>query len=784
MFQHRNYLIIVNNMDDTILRKVALRYQALYLPVEKAEIPPVYEPTVPLMAFVARLKDNGYSLSEELLHALSGVSVQTLADITKMINDVMGVDLNWMPLVKGWDVPTGETRMDHLLTFLANLFGGEEAGLKGTSLPCGHFIPEGTFPLERYNGCPYCGTPFRTANFVYHGQGSKLKELRLFTLTDMEQAFRNLLSSPTPLDATQLDSLKLLLKEFEVPEGIDISMKETVMAVLLCGKWNPEGLTDQTGGKTENGKLEWGKRLLKTPMDILRYFWYEKTGLVKIIEPKYLIALERKAHTQRWLPQDDGAQAAEDKRLELKLKYDRKHCRMAATWLNAVPMTAQEAAENMNPKRGMWVRMIHALRLGEYSRRKGFEHLAEILDVFYKQEYETWAGRLDRAQRANDKAETLEMLCERPGLFARCLFATMLRFGADDTLRAFERILDKLPARLVLSLGNNAELYFDPNSPRLARPITGGSVPIGANPLLSLYSEAQLAALAKEVKELYAKAMRQRFAQQWNEHKTIYIDHRLYDIPVSVGDRTTTIQDTACALQGTRFPVEGDTVRLFMQWGKGLPAQYLDMDLSCRIALQGDLVEECAYYSLTAPGAKHSGDIQHIPDQVGTAEYIELTLPELEKAGARYVTFTCNAYSNGNLSPNLMVGWMNSAYPMTISEETGVAYDPSTVQHMVRISEGNLSKGLVFGVLDVAAREIFWLEMPFMGQTLRDCNGEAVEALLKRLKNKLSVGQLLDMKREAQKLNLVDTPEKADEAYTYDWALNPAEVAKLLSSVF
>lgn len=784
MFQHRNYLIIVNNMNDNILRKVALRYQALYLPVEKAEIPPVYEPTVPLMAFVARLKDNGYSLSEELLHALSGVSVQTLADITKMINDVMGVDLNWMPLVKGWDVPTGETRMDHLLTFLANLFGGEEAGLKGTSLPCGHFIPEGTFPLERYNGCPYCGTPFRTANFVYHGQGSKLKELRLFTLDDMEQVFRNLLASPTPLDATQLDSLKLLLGEFEVPEDVEIGMKETVMVVIENGERNPEGLTDRMGGKTENGKLEWGKRLLKTPMDILRYFWYEKTGLVKIIEPKYLIALERKAHTQRWLPQDDGAQAAEDKRLELKLKYDRKHCRMAATWLNAVPMTAQEAAENMNPKRSMWVRMIHALRLGEYSRRKGFEHLAEILDVFYKQEYETWAGRLDRAQRANDKAETLEMLCERPGLFARCLFATMLRFGADDTLRAFETILDKLPARLVLSLGNNAELYFDPSSPRLARPITGGSVPIGANPLLSLYSEAQLAALAKEVKELYAKAMRQRFAQQWNEHKTIYIDHRLYDIPVSVGDRTTTIQDTACALQGTRFPVEGDTVRLFMQWGKGLPAQYLDMDLSCRIALQGDLVEECAYYSLTAPGAKHSGDIQHIPDQVGTAEYIELTLPELEKAGARYVTFTCNAYSNGNLSPNLMVGWMNSAYPMTISEETGVAYDPSTVQHMVRISEGNLSKGLVFGVLDVAAREIYWLEMPFMGQTLRDCNGEAVELLLKKLREKMSVGQLLELKREAQKLNLVDTPEKADEAYTYDWALNPAEVAKLLSSDF
>ena len=123
---------------------------------------------------------------------------------------------------------------------------------------------------------------------------------------------------------------------------------------------------------------------------------------------------------------------------------------------------------------------------------------------------------------------------------------------------------------------------------------------------------------------------------------------------------------------------------------------------------------------------------------------------------------------------------MNSAYPMTISEETGVAYDPSTVQHQVRISEANLSKGLVFGVLDVDAREIFWLEMPFMGQTIHNANLENVEALLRRLKEKLSIGQLLDMKREAQHLTLVDDKTTADEVYTYDWALNPAEVSKLM----
>ncbi len=608
---------------------------------------------------------------------------------------------------------------------------------------------------------------------MYHGQGNKLKELRLFTLADMEQVFRLLLESPTPLDATQLDSLRLLLDEFEVPEDVDISMKETAMVVI-----------QKSGDRSQETEVEMGLQYLKTPTDILRFFWYEKTGLVRIIEPKYLIGNAFQSGRHRWMPANKSEELAEKKRQELKLRYDRKHCRLAAEWLNALPLTARQAAENMNPKRGMWVRMIHALRLGEYSRRKGFEHLAEILDVFYKQDYETWAGKLDQAQRENRADEVLAMLKDRPGLFARSLFSTMLRFGKDKAMEAFVSIVDELPARLVLSLGNAADSWFDAENTRVTMPITGGTHPVPPHALLWVYSEEERKVMAQAVNDLYADTMRRRYAQEKTESKTIYIDPKLYDIPVSVGDRSATIQDTSCALQGTRFPVEGDTIRLFMHWGKGLPAQHLDMDLSCAIALNNGLVFECAYFNLTAPGAKHSGDIIHIPDQVGAAEYIELSLPELDQAKARYVTFTCNAYSSGNLSPNLMVGWMNSAYPMTISNETGVAYDPSTVQHLVRISESNLAKGLVFGVLDVAAREIFWLEMPFSGQTIQDLDLKTMEALLNRLKNKLSIGQLLDLKREAQGLTQVDDKEEADEIYTYEWALNPADVAKLLALVF
>lgn len=82
----------------------------------------------------------------------------------------------------------------------------------------------------------------------------------------------------------------------------------------------------------------------------------------------------------------------------------------------------------------------------------------------------------------------------------------------------------------------------------------------------------------------------------------------------------------------------------FMQWGKDLSAQHLDMDLSCHIALP-HTTTVYSYYNLTVLGAKYSGDIRSIPNKVRTAEYIERDINELTRVGLQYVVFTCNACS-------------------------------------------------------------------------------------------------------------------------------------------
>ena len=77
-------------MNDTTLDKVALRYRALFLDIDRAGIDMKSAPSPSAMDFATSLHQIGFYASEELLHAISMVSTERLADITKTMNRVMG----------------------------------------------------------------------------------------------------------------------------------------------------------------------------------------------------------------------------------------------------------------------------------------------------------------------------------------------------------------------------------------------------------------------------------------------------------------------------------------------------------------------------------------------------------------------------------------------------------------------------------------------------------------------------------------------------------------------
>lgn len=739
------------------LMKVAIRYNAVY--VADAQLVTAKTIRQPAANLVANLNKIGYTVSEELLHQFNFMTAPQLLSVYEAFVDVLQLKNNWDPLVKGWDIPTNETKKDHWLTELANKMKFS----KGTTLTCGHLIPSGTFSLERYNGCPFCGMPFELNHEIYKGQGSKLKELALWEAEDAQTVFKNLLQSKTALDASQADSLKIFLNYFELPE-VEIGMKETLILLV-------DGLA--AGGKTKEAGA-----LFKSPVDIMRYLWFKQTGFLQIIEPKTILkrVAQNNKHMATFL--DNARGAKRDAKSMLKLKYSRGESRMVAQWLNDLSIDAETAAVLMHPKRAMWVRFIRALRLAEYSRQKGMESLAELLHIFYNEYYEVPAGVIEQYRLKADAEKTFALLQARPGLFARSLFANMLWFGADDTLTAFAAIAHKVPARLLFTLNSYAKNYFDRTKNRSVKPLGGTNKRIPANRLLELYTDAQLKAMIAGIETMCLDEMEQRYAKMSNNNKTIFIEKSLFYMPMAIGDRAESVQDLPVALMGTQFPLEGNAVRLFMQWGKGMRAQHLDMDLSCIIAYDNK-IDNCSYYNLHTVGAYHSGDIRSIPNEVGTAEYIDLNLDVLNRAGAKYVSFTCNAYSNGAITPNLVVGWMNSAYPMKVNERTGVAYDPSCVQHQVRVTQ-TLAKGLLFGVLDVARRTIIWLEQTFNGQIGANLDLRNVEAMLSKLEAKTTVGNILALKARAQGLKIVGTPSAADEVYDSAWAMDTAAVTQLL----
>ncbi len=723
------------------LLKVALRQNAIFIEKKDERHETLNHTTLVLVANASKL---GFGFTETLLYAINNLEVSDKREILLYLQKIMGVGKNWTPLVKGWDSPTKESVLDHVVRFFANIILDNH----GVDLPCGHTIPADTFPLERYNGCPYCGTPFESDTRIYMAQNSTLKVLELWHQEDMETYIHRLLSSKTPLDETEKENLKIGLKHFTIPSDIAIEMRETDMLVI-------DFLVAQ--GESQKAGERFG-----SANDILRYLWYKHTGYLQIVSPKVIV--NRTVLNSHYA--DDEKEGAVKK---LKLKYTRKECKMVALWLNNLEAKVEVSCESMHPKRAMWVRFIRALRLAEYAKKEKFSKLQRLLDVFYNKKYNVWQGELDRAKLSMNEERYFSLLKQRPSLFARSLFGTMLWFGEEQTSNHFFEISSKIPARLLLTLGMYAQLYFNPKKSRTVKPLGGVSKNIPTNKLLALYDAKALGQMKESIEQIFLFEMSERYAKLKVREERIYIDALLKNVPLSIGDRSESVQDMPSALMGEKFKVEGESVRLFMQWGEGLPAQHLDMDLSCKVAFE-EYDEECTYYNLTATGCQHSGDIQCIPHMKGTAEYIELNLNELENSGAKYVTFTGNAYTDGALEVNMVIGWMNSKEKMKISKKSGLAYDPSTVQHQIRITQG-LSKGIVFGVLDVKKREIIWLEMSFQGRTIESLDSKGVESLLAKLESKMSVAELLAIRAKAQGVEVVEEPSKAYKVYDSNWVM-------------
>lgn len=757
------------------LAKVALRLGAIYVenPVETPDSTLLRLSTITALT---QLNERGFILDEKALRQFNMMPVEDQAAILETINDVYNLDMNWAPLVRGWQEPTGESAVDHLLVAFANILADSGDEVKGRRLECGHLIPDGTFDLSRYNGCPFCGRPFVLhPGFTFLGQGSKKKELAMLSRSDLESRMKEVIGTNALLDATWREILGILIEELPFAEPMpEIPVKENAMIVAkyLMARQGIDAL----------------RPYIKDPSDLLRFIWFVKTDELRVIRPRTL-------ENQMWntlgrfrLRQsiEDTKKKIEDVRQQRLLKFNRRECRFAADMLNGCHLSVEAMCEQMNPFREMWVRVIRALRLTEFARRKGYGKLRALLDKFYRKDYYTAEGEVNRALKASDFDEAMAILKGRPGLFARHLFALMLRFGHERVVAEFCTIADKLPLRMLMGLTQNAEKYFrEQNKWREIRTITGVKKYILADRrVMGMTDDERISAVAL-INKIIEPALKAIYALNPKPGRKMYISPELGLMTLPLGARSDMIQDVMAVNPGSVFPVAGDKVRLFLHWGKGLPAQEIDLDLSAALLGESDIRGYCAFFSLSTYGTLHSGDMREFPDYVGTAEFVELDIPKLQEIGICKVVFFANSFTPGAIQCNAMMGWMASENPMTVDDATGVAFDPSAVQFMLKVPDNMLAKGLLFGVLDVKNREVTYIESPVDGQEIDDLNFNEFMAAINAYKHMLTVDRALRLLAEARGMTVItELPADGDlsgiDIYDRKWALDRSRVLSLL----
>ena len=89
-------------------------------------------------------------------------------------------------------------------------------------------------------------------------------------------------------------------------------------------------------------------------------------------------------------------------------------------------------------------------------------------------------------------------------------------------------------------------------------------------------------------------------------------------------------------------------------------------------------------------------------------------------------------------------------------------------------------RGLVFGFLDLQARIIYWVEMPLTSRIAAQLKSQQIEAYIRRLKARPTIGQMLRNRAAIQQTPLTDNPADAATVYDTRWAYNPAAVADVL----
>ena len=149
------------------LLQVSLRYKAVFIAntTSNKVKTPLTQSTINLVANVAKL---GFVFDENLLRAINQQTPKQQLILLETLKEVTGVKKNWTPLVKAWHIPTKETRIDHIITYLSNIFDTSTIASFLETLVSSNFPHTKSFSTKASMENPSSSKLSQTKNFWFH----------------------------------------------------------------------------------------------------------------------------------------------------------------------------------------------------------------------------------------------------------------------------------------------------------------------------------------------------------------------------------------------------------------------------------------------------------------------------------------------------------------------------------------------------------------------------------------------------------------------------------------
>lgn len=223
----------------------------------------------------------GFDMTERLLMSFNCLPKGDKQEYMEAIREIMGIGLNWMPLVRDWTKPSpySSRQKQSDVRDLSRCLKRNKKYRKPIiyrKLPCGHYITKlSAGILNHYNGCPICKRMFTYTDDVFKGQSDERRLLDVWTGEYLHRHLVDLIEAPMIPDATMRDSLKILLHFYGVPKIEQFGSKEAKTLVI-----------DEL---VSRGEWEKAGSLIKRPSEIFKFLWYRKTGILHFVQPRKII---------------------------------------------------------------------------------------------------------------------------------------------------------------------------------------------------------------------------------------------------------------------------------------------------------------------------------------------------------------------------------------------------------------------------------------------------------------------------------------------------------------